>query len=282
MQTVTTIKDLRAIISGWRKAGERIAFAPTMGNLHQGHTTLIDEAKRYSDRVVASIFVNPLQFGRGEDFGSYPRTPEADSAALAEHGTDLLFMPVEAEMYPHGREDVTIVDVPGISETLCGESRPGHFRGVATVVAKLFNIVQPDVALFGLKDYQQVAVLRRMVRDLNFPIEIVGVPTVRDSDGLALSSRNGYLTADERRSAPLLYQTLRFVAEKLKAGERDFTAIEIEASQRLADGGFETDYMASRTQDDLNTPTGNERALIVLAAARLGKARLIDNLLINL
>ncbi|HEY0719804.1 MAG TPA: pantoate--beta-alanine ligase, partial [Gammaproteobacteria bacterium] len=221
MQTVTTIAELRAIITGWRKSGQRIAFVPTMGNLHRGHTTLIDAAKQYAERVVASIFVNPLQFGRGEDFGSYPRTPEADGAALADHGTDLLFLPSEAEIYPKGRDDVTVVDVPGISETLCGESRPGHFRGVATVVAKLFNIVQPDVALFGLKDYQQVAVLRRMVRDLNFPIAIVGVPTVRDADGLALSSRNGYLTSDERQRAPLLYQTLRFVAERLKAGERD-------------------------------------------------------------
>jgi len=282
MQTITTISELRAILSGWRQAGERIAFAPTMGNLHRGHTTLIDVAKQHADRVVASIFVNPLQFGRGEDFGSYPRTPEADSAALAAHGTDLLFLPAEAEMYPEGREGVTIVDVPGISETLCGESRPGHFRGVATVVAKLFNIVQPGVALFGQKDFQQVAVLRRMVRDLNFPIEIIGVPTVRDSDGLALSSRNGYLTADERKRAPLLYQTLCFVTEKLKAGERDFPAIEIEAAQRLADGGFEPDYVAIRTQDDLTLPAAGERALIVLAAARLGKARLIDNMLINL
>ncbi|HEY0721841.1 MAG TPA: pantoate--beta-alanine ligase, partial [Gammaproteobacteria bacterium] len=254
---------------------------PTMGNLHRGHTTLIDEARYHADRVVASIFVNPLQFGRGEDFGSYPRTPEADGTALAAHGTDLLFLPPETEIYPHGRDDVAVVDVPGISESLCGESRPGHFRGVATVVAKLFNMVQPDVALFGLKDYQQLAVLRRMVRDLNFPIAIVGVPTVRDADGLALSSRNGYLTAVERQRAPLLYQTLRFVAERLKAGERDFAAIEIEAAQRLADGGFTPDYVAIRTQDELEAPGENSRALIVLAAARLGKARLIDNLLID-
>ena len=282
MQTVTTIKELHAVINGWRKSGERIAFVPTMGNLHQGHTTLIDTAKRHADRVVASIFVNPLQFGRGEDFGSYPRTPEADGAALAAHGADLLFLPPESEIYPHGRDDVTVVDVPGISETLCGESRPGHFRGVATVVAKLFNIVQPDMALFGQKDFQQVAVLRRMAHDLNFPIEIVGVPTVRDADGLALSSRNGYLTQDERQRAPLLYKTLRYIAERVKSGERNFATIEIEAAQRLADGGFEPDYVAIRAQDDLEPPGENERALIVLAAARLGKARLIDNLLIDL
>lgn len=281
MQTVTTIDELRDIISAWRKAGERIAFVPTMGNLHHGHTTLIDVAKQHADRVVASIFVNPLQFGRGEDFGSYPRTPEADSAALATHGTDLLFMPSESEIYPYGRDDVTMVDVPGITETLCGESRPGHFRGVATVVSKLFNIVQPDVALFGQKDFQQVAVLQRVVRDLNFPIEIIPVPTVRDSDGLALSSRNGYLTADERQRAPLLYQTLRYVAERVKSGDHDFAAIEIEAAQRLADGGFEPDYVAIRSGVDLAPPEAHERDLVVLAAARLGKARLIDNLLID-
>jgi pantoate--beta-alanine ligase len=281
MQTVTTIDELRDIISAWRKAGERIAFVPTMGNLHRGHTTLIDAAKQHADRVVASIFVNPLQFGRGEDFGSYPRTPEADSAALAAHGTDLLFMPPEEEMYPYGRDEVTMVDVPGITETLCGESRPGHFRGVATVVSKLFNIVQPDVALFGQKDFQQVAVLQRVVRDLNFPIEVIGVPTVRDSDGLALSSRNGYLTPDERQRAPLLYQTLRHVAERVRNGDRDFASIEIEAAQRLADGGFEPDYVAIRSAVDLAPPEAHERDLIVLAAARLGKARLIDNLLID-
>ncbi|HEY0635618.1 MAG TPA: pantoate--beta-alanine ligase [Gammaproteobacteria bacterium] len=282
MHTVTTINELRVIINSWRKAGERIAFVPTMGNLHRGHTTLIDVAKQQADRVVASIFVNPLQFGRGEDFGNYPRTPEADSAALAAHGTDLLFMPAESEIYPFGRDGVTTVDVPGISETLCGESRPGHFRGVATVVGKLFNIVQPDVALFGQKDFQQVAVLQRMVRDLNFPIEVISVPTVRDSDGLALSSRNGYLTPDERQRAPLLYQTLRSVAERVKGGDHDFAAIEIEAAQRLADGGFEADYVAIRTAAELSAPEGAEPALIVLAAARLGKARLIDNLLIDL
>jgi len=281
MQTVTTIDELRAVINGWRRTGERIAFVPTMGNLHRGHTTLIDTAKQHADRVVASIFVNPLQFGRGEDFGSYPRTPDADSAALAAHGTDLLFMPSEQEIYPYGRDCVTVVDVPGISETLCGESRPGHFRGVATVVTKLFNIVQPDVALFGQKDFQQVAVLQRVVRDLNFPIEVIGVPTVRDSDGLALSSRNGYLTAEERQRAPLLYQTLRYVADRVKSGDSDFASIEIEAAQRLADGGFGPDYVAIRSSVDLAPPEAHERDLVVLAAARLGKARLIDNLLIN-
>lgn len=281
MQTVITIDELRAIVTGWRKAGERIAFVPTMGNLHHGHTTLIDAAKQYADRVVASIFVNPLQFGRGEDFGSYPRTPEADSTALAAHGTDLLFLPTEEEIYPYGRDGVTVVDVPGVSETLCGESRPGHFRGVATVVTKLFNIVQPDVALFGQKDFQQVAVLQRVVRDLNFPIEIIPVPTVRDSDGLALSSRNGYLTPEERARAPLLYQTLLYVAERVKSGDRDFAAIEEEAASRLASGGFEPDYVAIRSSVDLAHPEAHESDLVVLAAARLGKARLIDNLLID-
>lgn len=282
MQIVSSVSELRAVVLGWRRAGERIAFVPTMGNLHSGHTTLIDEARQRADKVVASIFVNPLQFGRGEDFGSYPRTPEADGAALAEHGTDLLFMPDEAEVYPAGREGVTFVEVPGISEILCGASRPGHFRGVATVVAKLFNMVQPDVALFGEKDYQQLTVLRRMCLELNFPIEIVGVATVRARDGLALSSRNGYLTAEERQRAPALYQTLRFVEAQLRAGRRDLELIELEANQQLAAAGFVPDYMAIRRAADLEAVQAGERNLIVLAAARLGKARLIDNLLINL
>jgi len=282
MKTVTTVSELRSSLQVWRRAGERIAFVPTMGNLHQGHTTLIDRAQKHAERVVASIFVNPLQFGRGEDLGNYPRTPQADSDALAAHGTDLLFMPSEEEVYPRGRDGVTTVEVPGISEILCGASRPGHFRGGATVVAKLFNMVQPDVALFGEKDYQQLAVLRRMVEDLAFPVEIMGVPTVRGNDGLALSSRNGYLTPDERQHAPELYQTLRFVLEQLQEGRRDYELLEVEAAERLAEAGFEPDYVAIRRAADLESAAVDETRLIVLGAARLGKARLIDNLLINL
>lgn len=282
MQIVTTVSELRAAVQGWRRAGERLAFVPTMGNLHAGHTTLIDEARRRAPRVVASIFVNPLQFGRGEDFGRYPRTPEADGELLAAHGTDLLFMPGEAEVYPGGREGVTVVEVPGISEILCGASRPGHFRGVTTVVAKLFNMVQPDLALFGAKDYQQLTVLRRMTRELAFPIEIVGVATVRDGDGLALSSRNGYLSAEERRRAPALYRTLCFVRDALQGGRRDFELLELAAAERLAEAGFEPDYVSIRAAADLEQPGDGERALIVLAAARLGNTRLIDNLLIDL
>ncbi len=281
METFTSIAGVRRRVREWRNNGERIAFVPTMGNLHPGHLSLVERAKALADRVVASIFVNPLQFGANEDLDAYPHTPEEDSRQLTEHGVDLLFHPQEKEMYPNGREAVTWVEVPGISEILCGASRPGHFRGVATVVAKLFNIVQPDVAVFGEKDFQQLAVLRRMVSDLCMPVELAGVPTVRESDGLAMSSRNGYLTTEQRSLAPSLYRTLQAVGEQLRAGRSDYPTLEREANAQLASQGFRPDYLTIR-RTDLSVPAAGDCELVILVAAHLGKARLIDNLLISL
>lgn len=282
MQTVASIAEVRSLVAAWRAAGQRVAFVPTMGNLHAGHIHLVDEAHRHADKVVASIFVNPLQFGPSEDFAAYPRTLAADQEKLAAAGCDLLFAPGEQEMYPLGRDGLTFVEVPGLSDILCGAFRPGHFRGVATVVSKLFNIVQPDVALFGKKDYQQLLVIRLMVRDLNMGLEIVGVPTVREADGLAMSSRNGYLAADERQLATEVYATLQAVAAGVQGGVSDYAALEAAAVTRLERAGFRPDYVSVRRAEDLGLPQAGERRLVVLAAARLGKTRLIDNLLINL
>ncbi|MCW8918197.1 MAG: pantoate--beta-alanine ligase [Gammaproteobacteria bacterium] len=282
MQIVSTIDELRRVRRDWLRAGERVAFVPTMGNLHAGHLKLVREARARAPRVVVSIFVNPLQFGAGEDFAAYPHTPEQDEARLREAGVDLLFLPSEAEIYPHGREGGTFVEVPGLSDILCGASRPGHFRGVATVVAKLFNMVQPELALFGEKDYQQLSILRLMARDLNIPLELIGVPTEREADGLAMSSRNGYLTPEERAIAPALYQVLRDVDAELTGGGRDLATIETAAATRLQAAGLRPDYLTIRRAADLQLPQAGERRLVVLAAAYLGRARLIDNLLITL
>jgi pantoate--beta-alanine ligase len=282
MQTVETIAQLREQLAAWRRAGDRIAFVPTMGNLHAGHLALVARARSLAERVVVSIFVNPLQFGLGEDLDAYPHTPREDAEKLEQAGTDLLFRPREAEVYPRGRGGLTFVEVPGLSEILCGASRPGHFRGVATVVAKLFNMVQPDVACFGEKDYQQITVLRRMVDELNFPVEIVGVPIEREPDGLAMSSRNGYLSEEERRIAPRFYQSLRELADALQRGERDWPQLEQQAAERLAAAGLRPDYVTIRRAADLAPPEAGDTALVILAAVFLGRARLIDNLLINL
>ncbi|HSG88688.1 MAG TPA: pantoate--beta-alanine ligase [Pseudomonadales bacterium] len=278
MQTLHAIAPLREAVLGARRAGERIAFVPTMGNLHEGHLQLVDEARRRAQRVVASIFVNPLQFGPTEDLDAYPRTLDADREALAAHGVDWLFAPTVAEMYPDGAALQTRVTVPELADELCGASRPGHFEGVATVVTKLLNIVTPDVALFGCKDYQQLTVIRRMIRDLSMAVEVVGVPTVRAADGLALSSRNGYLSAEERERAPALYATLEDIAARIRAGERDYPALEAHGRERLAAGGLHPDYVSVRRREDLHRPTPADLALVVLAAARLGSTRLIDNL----
>jgi len=278
MKTVTTVDDLRANISRWRSQGLKIAFVPTMGNLHEGHLSLVRQAKKLADKVVVSIFVNPLQFGENEDFGAYPRVLEADSQKLQEEQIDLLFAPSVEEMYPDGRAQVTQVVVPMVTDMLCGTSRPGHFAGVATVVSKLFNMVQPDVALFGEKDYQQVMVIRKMVADLCMPVEIVPVPTQRAADGLALSSRNGYLSAEQRQIAPRLYQTLLWVKQQLEQGRSDFSEICQQANRRLQQAGFIPDYLEIRRAADLQPASADDQSLVILAAARLGKARLIDNL----
>jgi len=265
----------------WRAAGERIAFVPTMGNLHEGHLKLVDAAKDQADRVVVSIFVNPMQFGANEDLDGYPKTPEADSAQLKERGCDLLFLPTVTDIYPPSENEVTFVEVPEISNILCGESRPGHFRGVTTVVAKLFNMVQPDVALFGEKDLQQLIILRRMTTELNFPVEIIGVPIVREADGLAMSSRNGYLNEAERAIAPRLHQIIQELAAKLKQGVSDYSLLEQATAAKIDASGFKCDYIVIRKVTDLGEPTVGEPQLAILVAAWLGKTRLIDNIVVS-
>ncbi|MGH7058530.1 MAG: pantoate--beta-alanine ligase [Acetobacteraceae bacterium] len=278
METVTTIAAVRERVRRWRGEGRRIAFVPTMGNLHAGHVSLIETARRHGERFVASIFINPMQFGPNEDFAHYPRTPAQDASMLSEAGCDLMFMPDVVEIYPNGSERATRVEVPGLSDILCGEFRPGHFEGVATVVAKLFHIVDPDVAVFGEKDFQQLTIIRRMAADLCMPVTIVAAPTVRDPDGLAMSSRNQYLTDDERRTAPVIHQTLLTAVERVRAGDRDFAGIERSGTAALERAGFRPDYFAVRRADDLSIPDVDTRHLVVLTAARLGRARLIDNL----
>ena len=278
MDTVTTIAAVREHVRRWRNEGRRVAFVPTMGNLHAGHVSLIETARRHGDRFVASIFVNPMQFGPNEDFAHYPRTPAQDAGMLAAAGCDLMFMPDVLEIYPNGSERATRVDVPGLSSILDGEFRPGHFEGVATVVAKLFHIVEPDIAVFGEKDFQQLTIIRRMAADLCMPIEIIAAETVREPDGLAMSSRNQYLTEEERRKAPTIHRLLLAAIDQLRAGSRDFAAIERAGVEALEQAGLRPDYFAVRRADDLSTPAPDSRHLVVLVAARLGRARLIDNL----
>lgn len=278
MQVLTTIAAVRERVAAWHAAGERVAFVPTMGNLHAGHISLIELARRHGERFVASIFVNPMQFGPNEDFNHYPRTPDRDARMLAEAGCDLMFQPDVAEMYPSAPDIATRVAVPGLSTILCGEFRPGHFEGVATVVAKLFNIVQPDVAVFGEKDFQQLTVIRRMVADLCLPVRVVGAPTMREADGLAMSSRNQYLDDAQRALAPRLYAELRGAAAAIERGSRDFAALEAAAALRLAAAGFRLDYFCVRCAADLQPPCVDDAELVVLVAARIGRARLIDNL----
>ena len=277
MQILHRIAEVRAQVTAWRQSAERIALVPTMGNLHRGHIRLVEEAQGLTERSVASIFVNPLQFSADEDYGGYPRTLEEDSRQFERVGLELLFAPSAAEVYPNGPQGMTRVEVPELSFILCGAFRPVHFTGVATVVTKLFNMVQPDVAVFGEKDWQQLMVIRRLTADLNLPVEIVGVPTVREADGLAMSSRNGYLSAAERAVAPTLYQTLLAAAERLQEGRGDYRAIEEAALATLQEAGFRPDYVAIRRPWDLGEPAADAAELRILAAAWLGRARLIDN-----
>ena len=277
MDIVTTIAAVREHVRAWHREGLRVAFVPTMGNLHAGHVSLIEAARRHGDRFVASIFVNPMQFGPNEDFAHYPRTPTDDERMLEAAGCNLMFMPDVAEIYPNGSERATRVEVPGLSRVLCGEFRPGHFEGVTTVVAKLFHIVEPDVAVFGEKDFQQLTVIRRMVEDLCLPVKLVGAPTVRDADGLAMSSRNQYLTQQERQVAPRIYATLTAIARRVETGESDFASMEHAGVQALEAVGLRPDYFAIRQAQDLSAPRPDTRHFVVLTAARLGKARLIDN-----
>jgi pantoate--beta-alanine ligase len=278
MDTVTTIEAVRAYVRRWRAGGLRVGFVPTMGNLHAGHMSLLSAARFRADRIIVSIFVNPLQFGPNEDYEQYPRTPLEDQRLLVETHCDLLFTPSVEQIYPEGGTQRTLVSVRELNDTLCGEFRPGHFDGVATVVAKLFNIVAPDVAVFGEKDYQQFLVIRRMARDLALPVEVVGAPTVRAPDGLALSSRNRYLTPEQRAVAPHIYQALAAAARRLANGAGDYYSLEWEGRLSLERAGMRADYFAVRNAADLSKPDAASTDLVVLAAARLGRARLIDNI----
>ena len=277
MLIIETLPLLRQHIRRLRQEGKRVALVPTMGNLHDGHMTLVEEAKTRADVVIVSIFVNPMQFDRAEDLANYPRTLQEDCEKLNKRKVDYVFAPAVAEIYPQGTESHTFVDVPGLSTMLEGASRPGHFRGVSTIVSKLFILIQPDIACFGEKDFQQLALLRKMVADMGYDIEIVGVPIIRAKDGLALSSRNGYLTADQRKIAPGLYKVLSSVADKLKAGERDQDEIITLAEQALNEKGFRADDIQIRDADTLLELTENSKRAVILMAAWLGKARLIDN-----
>ncbi len=282
MLRFNTINDIRQQLHAWRMAGERIIFVPTMGNLHQGHLRLVEHARQHGERVVVSIFVNPMQFNDKDDFAAYPNTLQQDSAKLKAEGVDALFLPAVEMIYPDGHQQNSEVIVPGLSDILCGAYRPGHFVGVATVVAKLFNIVQADVAVFGEKDFQQLMVIRRMVNELCFPVEIIGVPTERESDGLAMSSRNGYLSAEERQQAPLLYQALEQAKSQLEDGGESIAEIEAQAQQVLQAAGFRPEYCSVRSAQDLAPAEANTQDLVIVAAAWLGKARLIDNIRLNL
>ncbi|WP_072570670.1 pantoate--beta-alanine ligase [Enterobacter sp. SA187] len=282
MLIIETLPLLRQHIRRLRQEGKRIALVPTMGNLHDGHMKLVDEARNAADVVVASIFVNPMQFDRADDLARYPRTLQDDCEKLNKRKVDIVFAPAPDQIYPQGTESQTWVEVPGLSAMLEGASRPGHFRGVATIVSKLFNLVQPDVACFGEKDYQQLAVIRKMVADMGYDIEIIGVPTVRAKDGLALSSRNGYLTSDQRKIAPGLSKVMNAMAEKLLAGDNDIHEIVAVAEQELNNSGFRADDIQIRDADTLLEVSPASKRAVILMAAWLGQARLIDNKVVEL
>ncbi|MFT4561644.1 MAG: pantoate--beta-alanine ligase [Gammaproteobacteria bacterium] len=281
METIFSTAELRPVVAQWRRRGERIAFVPTMGNLHDGHLSLLQRAKDLSDRTIVSIFVNPIQFGQGEDYAKYPSTLQSDQEKLASCGLDVLFSPNLRDLYPGGTEEDTRVTVPGLSTILCGEFRPGHFSGVATVVTKLFFSVQPDCALFGEKDLQQLKVIRRMVNDLCIPIEIIGQPIIREPDGLAMSSRNGYLSSAERVIAPKIHQTLRAARTAVRDAKQPFRSIESNAIDELRKAGFKPEYFSIRQSANLDEATELDDDVSILVAAWLGKARLIDNIQVN-
>ena len=282
MKVIEDKGELRELVAEWRRAGDHIAVVPTMGNLHAGHISLVDIARQHAERVVVTVFVNPTQFGAGEDFDTYPRTIDKDTRRLKTVSADVLFAPNESVVYPFGHENATRVIVPGLTEHLCGSFRPGHFDGVTSVVARLFALVQPDTAVFGQKDYQQQLVIRRMVDDLNLPVRVVTAPTVREDDGLAMSSRNAYLDEDEREVAPRLFETLQGIEESLQGGDAAFEKLEQDAMAQLEQAGFDPEYVAIRNARDLAPPEADCREFVVLAAARLGAARLIDNVLVTI
>lgn len=282
MQTVHRISELRAYVKAQKLSGKTVGFVPTMGNLHDGHLSLITVAKEHADIVICSIFVNPMQFGANEDLEAYPRTLDADTQALHSKGCDLLFAPNANEVYPNGLTIQTRVEVPDLGDFHCGASRPGHFVGVATVVAKLFNMVQPDVAIFGEKDFQQLAIIRKMTEDLCFPIHIIGVPTSRESSGLARSSRNGYLTQAEKQTASRIYQTLLFLKSELEKGNRAYGTLTAQATEQLIGAGFRPDYVNIANARSLAPADESDKDLVILIAAYLGNTRLIDNITVQL
>ena len=282
MQIISNPLELRTLLEPWRRQGEKIAFVPTMGHLHAGHLKLVEEAARVAQHVVVSIFVNPLQFGPHEDYQTYPRTLQTDSEKLRSVGTEILWTPKVEDLYPQTLENCTRVEVPHVSTILCGASRPGHFTGVTTIVNKLLNIVQPHKAFFGEKDYQQLLIIRRMVNELFIPVQINSVPTVREADGLAMSSRNSYLSPQERIIAPYLFEVINSIRERIQSGQQHFIALESQAIFNLAQAGFEPHYVAIRCAETLEIPSSTIKHLVILAAARLGKARLIDNVQLNL
>ncbi len=282
MIIIENIPLLRREVGRWRQEGKRIALIPTMGNLHEGHLELVKEAKTRADIVIVSIFVNPMQFERADDLARYPHTLQEDCEKLTRHNVDLVFAPAPSVIYPQGYEQQTFVDVPGLSTMLEGSIRPGHFRGVSTIVSKLFNLVQPDVACFGQKDYQQLALIRKMVADMGYDIDIVGVPIIRAKDGLALSSRNGYLNAEERNIAPALHRIMNKIASSVEQGERLFDELLENASEELRTAGFTPDELFIRDADTLESITVESKQAVILMAALLGNARLIDNRVVSL
>ena len=285
MKTIDNIKDLRAQVKAWKLQDLTIAFVPTMGNLHDGHLALVKAAHRYADKVIVSIFVNPMQFGLSEDIDNYPKTLAEDKANLVTVDTDLLFTPTADIIYPKGYTDNSYVEVPNISSLHCGASRPGHFRGVATVVCKLFNLVQPDVACFGSKDYQQLQVIEAMVEDLSMPVKIVPVEIIRETSGLAMSSRNGYLTPEEMAIAPNLYKTMQWLSKRLRDDARqarDYAALVMQACEKIEQAGMKIDYVNLCHAKTLAPAAPHDKDIVILAAAYLGKARLIDNMPVTL
>ena len=281
MKVVDSISTLRHTVNAWRRNGESVGFVPTMGNLHDGHLKLVKKAKAHNDNVVVSIFVNPMQFGANEDLDAYPRTIEEDKAKLISIGADAVFLPSVAEMYPAGLDAQTVVEVPGISDSHCGASRPGHFRGVATVVTKLFNMVQPDDAFFGEKDFQQLQVIRALARDLSMAVTIHGVPTEREASGLAMSSRNGYLSKEEKATASAIYEEMQRVKAGIEGGNIDFSELEDAMVANLEAKGFKKDYCQVVNASTFKAATANDKELVLLVAMFMGKTRLIDNLQIT-
>ena len=282
MLVVHSKAELAEQISDWRSHGDHVALVPTMGNLHQGHLALVELAREHAERVIVSIFVNPTQFGEGEDYEDYPRTLEMDTRRLKKSAADLIFAPDVETVYPFGLDLATVVSVPGLTQNFCGASRPGHFDGVTTVVARLFAMTAPDVAVFGQKDYQQQLVIRHMAADLSLPIKIITAETVRDDDGLALSSRNSYLSKEERAMAPLLYEALLRAGDELQNGRRNFADLEREVLASLSEAGVDVEYFAIRRAQNLELPDRDCDELVLLVAAHLGKARLIDNIVITI